>query len=49
MNQRRLRELVRTHSRSVQVFCAHDHVEFEAFAIREHSAESGVAVSEASA
>lgn len=48
MNQRRLRELVRTQGRAVQLFCAHDHVEFEAFAIRERSAEAGVTVNEAS-
>ncbi len=46
MNQRRLRELVRNHGRSVQILCAHDHVEFEAFAIRQHCAEAGVAVHE---
>ena len=39
-NQRRLRDLVRTHCGSVRVMCAHDHVEFEAFAMRERSAEA---------
>lgn len=31
-NQRRLRELVRTHGDAVKVLCAHDRVEFETFA-----------------
>ncbi len=48
MNQRRLRELVRTHGRSVQLFCAHDHVEFETFAIRERSAGPGATIHEVS-
>ena len=39
-NQRRLRDLVRTHCGAVRVMCAHDHVEFEAFAMRERSAEA---------
>lgn len=41
-NQRRLRDLLRDHGRSVQVICAHDHAEFEAFALRERDAPVGV-------